>query len=435
MRETPERAARRAARRSSARAATARLVGAVSYKRDGDTVDIHRLVVDPAAFRGGIATALLDALEAREAGATHWTVGTGAANAPGPRALRAPRLHADRGAGRPRRRPLGPPGPLGRPLDSPAVVTATRDPPARARAPARARRAPPEPRRPRRGPSRCSCSPASRSPRSRCSGRRTPTYDPWAWIIWGREVMHLDLVTTDGPSWKPLPILFTAPFSLLGDDGGARAVDPRRARRRPARDRDGLPARGAARGAGGGRDRRASRCCWLGRVRPQLRARQLGGAARRALPAGRSSATSTAAAATRSCSASLAGLLRPEVWPFCGRSTGSGCVAGEWRDRPPWRTFALVGGTGRADARAVVRCRSTSARAPLLRAAERARQPNPDSAAFAASPFLEVFRRSASILTVPVYVGAVDRRRARRAAAPRAVRAWWCSRSRRSRRR
>ena len=56
-----------------------RLVGAVSFKRDGATVDIHRLVVDPAAFRGGVATTLLDALEAREAAAEHWTVGTGAA--------------------------------------------------------------------------------------------------------------------------------------------------------------------------------------------------------------------------------------------------------------------------------------------------------------------------------------------------------------------
>jgi ribosomal protein S18 acetylase RimI-like enzyme len=58
------------------------LLGAVSYKRDGTTVDIHRLVVDPGAFRRGIATALLDALERREADATHWTVGTGAANLP-----------------------------------------------------------------------------------------------------------------------------------------------------------------------------------------------------------------------------------------------------------------------------------------------------------------------------------------------------------------
>ena len=41
----------------------------------------------------------------------------------------------------------------------------------------------------------------------------------------------------------------------------------------------------------------------------------------------------------------------------------------------------------------------------FLRAANRARQPNPDSAAFAAFPFLEVFNRSASVLTCPVYVG------------------------------
>ena len=58
------------------------LLGAISFKRAGGTVDIHRLVVDPGAFRRGVATALLDALEAREGGATHWTVGTGAANAP-----------------------------------------------------------------------------------------------------------------------------------------------------------------------------------------------------------------------------------------------------------------------------------------------------------------------------------------------------------------
>jgi hypothetical protein len=45
-----------------------------------------------------------------------------------------------------------------------------------------------------------------------------PTYDPWAWIIWGREVIHLDLDTVSGPSWKPLPVLLTAPFALLGDD-------------------------------------------------------------------------------------------------------------------------------------------------------------------------------------------------------------------------
>ncbi len=47
--------------------------------------------------------------------------------------------------------------------------------------------------------------------------RGSPTYDPWAWIIWGREIVHGELVTTTGPSWKPLPMLFTIPFGLFGD--------------------------------------------------------------------------------------------------------------------------------------------------------------------------------------------------------------------------
>jgi hypothetical protein len=43
----------------------------------------------------------------------------------------------------------------------------------------------------------------------------------------------------------------------------------------------------------------------------------------------------------------------------------------------------------------------------FLRAAARARQANPDSAAYAAVPFLEVFRRSYFILSPPVYAGAL----------------------------
>ena len=46
----------------------------------------------------------------------------------------------------------------------------------------------------------------------------TPTYDPWAWLLWGREILELDLVTEGGPSWKPLPVLFTGPFSLFGEE-------------------------------------------------------------------------------------------------------------------------------------------------------------------------------------------------------------------------
>lgn len=42
-------------------------------------------------------------------------------------------------------------------------------------------------------------------------------YDVWAWIVWGREMLSLDLATTGGPSWKPLPALLNAPLALLGD--------------------------------------------------------------------------------------------------------------------------------------------------------------------------------------------------------------------------
>jgi hypothetical protein len=44
----------------------------------------------------------------------------------------------------------------------------------------------------------------------------TPSYDPWAWLVWGREIIHLNLQTTGGPSWKPLPMIFTTVFALFG---------------------------------------------------------------------------------------------------------------------------------------------------------------------------------------------------------------------------
>jgi hypothetical protein len=44
-----------------------------------------------------------------------------------------------------------------------------------------------------------------------------PVYDPWAWLIWGRELAGGGLETAAGPSWKPLPVLVDVPLSLLGD--------------------------------------------------------------------------------------------------------------------------------------------------------------------------------------------------------------------------
>ena len=234
-------------------------------------------------------------------------------------------------------------------------------------------------------------------------GPSTPTYDPWAWIIWGREVMHLDLVTEAGPSWKPLPILFTAPFSLIGDGpapelwvlvaraGGILAI----AMAFRLGNRLAGPVAGAIAGVSllladqfifnlgrGNSEGLLVAICLLAVER------HLDGRRRDAFLLG-----------------FLAGLLRPEVWPLWALY-GLWFVAVEWRGRPPWRTIALVAGTGLLTL-VVWFVPEYLGSGSFLRAAERARQPNPDSAAFADFPFVEVFRRSASVLSVPVYVGAV----------------------------
>jgi hypothetical protein len=52
----------------------------------------------------------------------------------------------------------------------------------------------------------------------------SPSYDPFAWLVWGRELVDpaQTFALAGGPSWKPLPVLFTAPFSLAG--GAAPAL-------------------------------------------------------------------------------------------------------------------------------------------------------------------------------------------------------------------
>jgi hypothetical protein len=41
-------------------------------------------------------------------------------------------------------------------------------------------------------------------------------FDPWSWLVWGREVTRLELDTAGGPSWKPLPVLATTALSVAG---------------------------------------------------------------------------------------------------------------------------------------------------------------------------------------------------------------------------
>jgi hypothetical protein len=228
-------------------------------------------------------------------------------------------------------------------------------------------------------------------------GPSEPTYDPWAWIIWGRQITHLDLSTTSGPSWKPLPILFTTPFALFGDDaapnlwllisraGGLLAIAMAyrlgsRLGGRPA----GIIAGGSllladefvrnfARGNSEGL--LVAVCLW---------------AIERHLDGRRSDAFLLGFAAA---------LLRPEVWPFFG-------LYGLWLAWTEPRRRALVLGVFALNAFLWFAPEYWGS-GDWLRAANRAHKPNPDSAAFADHPFLEVFRRSGAILSVPVLLGAI----------------------------
>jgi hypothetical protein len=49
-----------------------------------------------------------------------------------------------------------------------------------------------------------------------------PSYDPFAWVVWGRELAHHIIgphepfISGGGPSWKPFPVIFTTIFGFFG---------------------------------------------------------------------------------------------------------------------------------------------------------------------------------------------------------------------------
>jgi hypothetical protein len=46
--------------------------------------------------------------------------------------------------------------------------------------------------------------------------KTSPSYDAYGWLVWGHQTLHGALDLGGAPSWKPLPFLFTVPFSLFG---------------------------------------------------------------------------------------------------------------------------------------------------------------------------------------------------------------------------
>jgi hypothetical protein len=96
-----------------------------------------------------------------------------------------------------------------------------------------------------------------------------------------------------------------------------------------------------------------------------------------------------------------AALLRPEVWPFIA-------IYGLFLMITDRRTKTVVLVLGGGAALIILWfVPEYLGSGDFLRAAARARKPNPDSAAFADHPFFEVFNRSASVLSIPIYVGGV----------------------------
>ena len=227
-----------------------------------------------------------------------------------------------------------------------------------------------------------------------------PTYDPWAWLVWGREVAGLELDTSAGPAWKPLPVLVTtllapvggaAPWLwlLLARAGGLLALV--------------LAFRLAARIAGASGGWFAGSVAVLGLLSTTGFLRGVAGgssegvliallllAFERHLDGHRGQALGLAFAAA---------LLRPEVWPFLGVY-----AVWLWRREPQARRLVAallplvpllwflpeLWGSG-----------------DLLRSSERAQIPNPGAPTLADYPALEVVQRFVSMLVPPIAFAAL----------------------------
>ncbi len=237
----------------------------------------------------------------------------------------------------------------------------------------------------------------------------TPTYDPWAWIIWGREIAHLNLQTTGGPSWKPLPVIFTTVFSVFGSSapdlwlivargGAALAIFLafRLAFRLTTGEGVHLRSRAVVPGVAAGVvaamalliSSQFVRTMALGDSEGLMVAcalwgieRHLDGRYRQAFVLG-----------------VLTGLMRPEVWPFLG-------LYAIWLfliDRAALKLIII----GFVVMLALWFLPEWWGSGNIWRAADRAQKPNPGSPAFAKHPFVRVIQQTWPLVITPVKAAA-----------------------------
>ncbi len=221
-------------------------------------------------------------------------------------------------------------------------------------------------------------------------------YDAYAWQVWGRGLAHLNLDTTSGPSWKPLPVLVDAPLSVLGNAApliwlalvrGVALLALLLAYRLAARLAGPLAGGVAVVGLALGAD--LYRTALLGSSEPLLIALALGAFAchlsgRRRVALG---------------AVALAGLIRPEAWPFLWLY-----AAYVWRAEPAARRLVALLAVAPP---AIWLGLDWIGSGNPLNAGARAHEPAAGSVANARFPALEVLRRSVDAGLLPVFLLAV----------------------------
>lgn len=228
--------------------------------------------------------------------------------------------------------------------------------------------------------------------------RPAPSYDPWAWLLWGRELAAGGLSTVDGPAVKPLAMAVCTVLAPLGDAAAVLWVGLARAGavlavwlafRLGRRLAGGSTVTGVLAAAGvalsGGYVLLAS----SGSSEGLLLGLALAGA--EAWHAGRHRAALACAVA---CA-----LLRVETWPFLGLA-----AVRTWRRRPdlrPWLALAAI------TVPAAWLVLELAGSGEVLRSAARARIPSAGQPALADVPALAALAAAARLVLWPLWAGVV----------------------------
>jgi hypothetical protein len=271
-----------------------------------------------------------------------------------------------------------------------------------------------------------------------------PSYDPWMWLLWGREVADGELSTEEGPAFKPLPVAVCAALAPLGSVAPVAWVLLARSAAlaaiwlafRLARRLGGSTVAGVLAAIGVALCGAYPSYAASGIAEAMLLALALAGA--EAWRAGRPRAA-------LACGVGCA-LLRVEAWPFL---LAAGLVL--WRRRPGDRGRPPGGPPPASAVRRLRRLRPPPAplvaalavavpalwlvpewigSGDVLRSGARARMPNPGQPALADVPAAAALGEAITLVLWPLWAGVVAlvlRRRSDdlRALAPAAVGAAW----------